>query len=429
MLRWIIIVFLFLVACFYGFQAIKTVTRNVWVYAGFWLVSILIIVNFVYRYSSFVRGNSFTHAHAYAVAFLFAWLLPLLVITLFMFGEDIFRFGRYVVSKVSSTAVDAYSRRQFLSKLALGVAAIPFASILYGITRGKYNYQVITHKLFFDDLPDAFDGFKITQISDIHSGSLESKSEIAEAIQIVNQQESDVILFTGDIVNSKAEEMHEWIPVFSKLKAKEGKFSVLGNHDYGYYAYGSDKELNQKNQTEIEAVHKNIGFDLLMNENRRLERNGAHINILGVENWGASRHFPKRGSLKQATKGLGDKEFNILMSHDPSHFDYKAMELNKRDKNNHDVVVDESNIINFEKNIHLTLAGHTHGMQFGLEIPLLGIKWSPVKYRYPNWAGLYKDQGKYLHVNRGFGYLGFPGRIGIWPEITVIELKKAPNNV
>ncbi|MEW4923537.1 metallophosphoesterase [Algibacter sp. 2305UL17-15] len=427
MSRWIILILLCLFVSFYGFQAIRTVTKNIWVYAGYWLISVLVMANFIYRYTNFVRGESFTHAHGYALAFLFTWFLPIMFITLFMLGEDLFRVGSYAVRKITNNEVDSNSRRQFLSQLALGVAAIPFASFLYGITRGKYNFQVIKHKLYFEDLPDAFDGYKITQISDIHSGSLESKEDIAYGVDLVNKENSDLILFTGDIVNSKAEEMGEWIPVFDKFKAKDGKFSVLGNHDYGYYAYGGDVELIGKNQLELEAVHKSIGFDLMMNESRRIERNGEHINILGVENWGASRHFPKRGSLKEATKHIGDNEFNILMSHDPSHFDYAKMELNKRDINNHDIVVDEPNIINFEKHIHLTLAGHTHGMQFGIEIPLLGIKWSPVKYRYPKWAGLYKEANKYLHVNRGFGYLAFPGRIGIWPEITVIELKKGTN--
>lgn len=428
MLRWIIIILLCFFVSFYGFQAIKTITKNFWIHFVYWLITVLVFANFMLRYVNFVRGESFTHGHAYAIAILFTWFVPILFVSLFMFGEDIFRMGAYTVKKISGSQGDASSRRQFLSKLALGIAAIPFASFIYGITKGKYNFQVIKHKLYFEDLPDEFDGYKITQISDIHSGSLESEKDIAYGIDLANQQESDVILFTGDIVNTKAEEMEAWIPFFSKLKAKDGKFAVLGNHDYGYYAYGSDKDLNQKNQLGIEAVHKNIGFDLLMNENRRIEKNGAYINILGVENWGSSRHFPKKGSLSKASKGIGDNEFNILMSHDPSHFDYKNMELNKSDRNNHDVVTNEPNIINFNKHIHLTLAGHTHGMQFGLEISFLGIKWSPVKYRYPKWAGMYKEAGKYLHVNRGFGYLAFPGRIGIWPEITVIELKKGTNN-
>lgn len=424
MLRWIVLIILIFLLDFYAFQVVRTLTKSFWVYLIYWMLSIVVIVNFTYYYYNFVRGESFTHGHGYAVAFLFTLFLPKLFLVLFMFGEDLVRSISYLIQKLTKDSAHFNGRREFVSKLALGIAAIPFASFLYGITRGKYNFQVINHQLFFEDLPEAFDGYKITHISDIHSGSLESKEAIAEGVELVNQQESDLILFTGDIVNSKAEEMIGWLSVFDKFKAKDGKFSVLGNHDYGYYAYGGDIELNKSNQMEMEAVHERIGFDLLLNESRRIEKNGQHINIVGVENWGASRHFPKRGSLIDATKNIGTDEFNILLSHDPSHFDYKEMELNTDDINNHDIVIDETNVINFEKEIQLTLAGHTHGMQFGIELPFLGIKWSPVKYRYPKWAGMYKEKGKYLNVNRGFGYLAFPGRVGIWPEITVIELKK-----
>lgn len=424
MLRWIVLIILIFLLDFYAFQVVRTLTKSFWVYLIYWMLSVVVIVNFIYYYHNFVRGESFTHGHGYAVAFLFTLFLPKLFLVLFMFGEDLVRSISYLIQKLTKDTAYFNGRREFVSKLALGVAAIPFASFLYGITRGKYNFQVIKHQLFFEDLPEAFDGYKITHISDIHSGSLESKEAIAEGVELVNQQESDLILFTGDIVNSKAEEMIGWLSVFDKFKAKDGKFSVLGNHDYGYYAYGGDIELNKSNQMEMEAVHERIGFDLLLNESRRIEKNGQHINIVGVENWGASRHFPKRGSLNDATKNIGVDEFNILMSHDPSHFDFKEMELNSEDINNHDIIIDETNIIDFEKHIHLTLAGHTHGMQFGIELRSLGIKWSPVKYRYPKWAGMYKIAGKYLNVNRGFGYLAFPGRVGIWPEITVIELKK-----
>ena len=428
MLRWIILVLIVFVLDFYAFQAVRTLTKNYWVYILYWLASVFVLGNFVYYYSNFVRGESFTHGHGYAVAFLLTLFLPKAIMLIAMFGEDIVRLVLNVINRTAKSDPDSVafslSRRNFVSKIALGLAAIPLTSFIYGIYKGKYNYKVIKHALYFEDLPEAFDGYKITQISDVHSGSLESKEKIQYGIDLINEQESDAILFTGDIVNTKAEEMHKWIDVFGNLKAKDGKFAVMGNHDYGYYAYGSDKDLNEENQRQLEEVHKNIGFDLLMNENRQIERKGQKINILGVENWGASRHFPKRGSLKEATKNIEDNGFNILMSHDPSHFDYVKMELNKNDRNNHDVVVDETNIIDFEKRIQLTLAGHTHGMQFGIEVPFLGIKWSPVKYRYPKWAGLYEEAGKFLHVNRGFGYLAFPGRIGIWPEITVIELKK-----
>ncbi|WP_055446929.1 metallophosphoesterase [Lacinutrix mariniflava] len=428
MLRWIVLVLIILVLDFYAFQAIRTLTRNYIVYVVYWLASAYVVGNFVYRYSNFVRGESFTHEHGYAVAFLFMLFIPKLILILFMFGEDIVRAVLNLINRTSKSSPEdiAYStsRRGFVSKIALGLAAIPFTSILYGVFKGKYNYKVIKHVLYFEALPEAFDGYTITQISDIHSGSLESKEKISYGIDLINEQESDTILFTGDLVNTKAEEMNNWIDVFGKLKAKDGKFAVMGNHDYGYYAYGNDKALNDENQRQLEEVHRKLGFDLIMNDNRKIERNGQSINLLGVENWGASKHFPKRGSLKEATKTIGENDFNVLMSHDPSHFDYAAMELNKTDQNKHDVITDETNIVNFEKHIHLTLAGHTHGMQFGIEVPSLGIKWSPVKYRYPKWAGMYEVAGKFLHVNRGFGYLAFPGRIGIWPEITVITLKK-----
>jgi predicted MPP superfamily phosphohydrolase len=433
MLRWIILVLIVLALDFYAFQTIRTLTKNYWIYTVYWIASAYVVGNFIYYYSNFSRGESFTHGHGYAIAFLFMLFVPKLILILFMFGEDLVRFVLTIINKITKSSPDdvAYStsRRSFVSKIALGIAAIPFSSFLYGIYQGKYNYKVIKHVLYFEDLPEAFNGYSITQISDIHSGSLENKEKVSYGIDLINQQQSDAILFTGDLVNTKAEEMNSWIDVFGKLRARDGKFAVMGNHDYGYYAYGSDKALNEENHRQLEEVHRKLGFDLILNGNRKIERNGQTINILGVENWGASRHFPKRGSLKEATSTIGDKDFNILMSHDPSHFDYEKMELNKTDQNNHDVVTDETNIINFEKHIHLTLAGHTHGMQFGIEVPSLGIKWSPVKYRYPKWAGLYEVAGKFLHVNRGFGYLAFPGRIGIWPEITVITLRKGKAKV
>jgi len=412
MIRWIVFLLLFGALDFYAFQALRTVTKSYWIYAAYWIVSVLVIGNFIYHFYNMNRSD-FTNSHGYAVAFLLTLLVPKLILLIAMFGEDIVRwvsFGFNNDVRTTSEGNGLAGRRKFLSQIALGIAAIPLASFLYGIYRGKY--------------PEAFDGYRLTQISDIHSGSFDNADKVKYGVELINEQKSDTIVFTGDIVNSKAEEMHDWLSVFDKLEAKDGKFSILGNHDYGYYAYGRDEKLNRENHEKMEQVHRDIGFDLLQNENRSIEKNGQKINILGVENWGASRHFPKKGSLKKASEGILNNDFNILLSHDPSHFDYENMELNDRDKNNPEYITDETNIINFEKNIQLTLSGHTHGMQFGIEIPFLNFKWSPVKYRYPKWAGLYEEAGKLLHVNRGFGYLAFPGRIGIWPEITVIELKK-----
>lgn len=428
MYRLIITILILFVLELYTFFALRTLTKNKYILIGFWLLAIIVYAAFFYQTAIAQKEGRFSLTTGYAIAMLLTFIVPKLFVLGILFIEDIFRFFtsifNYFQQRNSTISEAIPSRRKFISQLALGIAAIPFAGFIYGVFKGRYDFRVIKQTILFDDLPDEFDGYKLTQISDIHSGSLDNKKKVQYAVDLINEQKSDVILFTGDIVNSVAEEMNPWIETFSKLKAKDGLFSVLGNHDYGYYAYRKDEEIAE-NHKKIEEVHKAIGFDLLLNENRSIERNGQKINILGVENWGASRHFPKRGSLKKATNNIADGAFNILLSHDPSHFDYKDMELNNRDKENPEFVTDEPNIVDFEKKIQLTLSGHTHGMQFGIEIPFLGIKWSPVKYRYHNWAGLYKLAEQHLYVNRGFGVLAFPGRVGIWPEVTVIELKKA----
>ncbi|MFK7746790.1 MAG: metallophosphoesterase [Kordia sp.] len=430
MLRFIIPIVLVFILELYTFFSIRTLTSNKFILIGFWVFTILVYGIFFYQLLGAQRGGRFSISTGYAIALLLTMTVPKLFIFVTLFIEDIFRFfaGLFTYFQQNGTVAEAIpGRRKFISQLALGIAAIPFAGFLYGIFKGRYDFRVIKHTMVFDDLPAAFDGFTLTQISDIHSGSFDNKEKIEYAVDLINKQKSDVILFTGDIVNAVAEEMYPWIDTFKRLEAKDGKYSVLGNHDYGFYAYETRKEI-QENHKKIEKVHEAIGFNLLQNDKKTLERNGEKLHILGVENWGSSGHFPKKGSLKQATEQVENGEFNILLSHDPSHFDYKEMQFPK-DKNGKDIIrptdiIDESNIINFEKKIQLTLAGHTHGMQFGIEIPFLNFKWSPVKYRYPRWAGLYEEAGKYLHVNRGFGFLAFPGRVGIWPEITVIELKK-----
>lgn len=289
-----------------------------------------------------------------------------------------------------------------MSILAMGIAAIPFSALLYGMYKGKYNFKVLKYNLEFDDLPAAFHNYRITQISDIHSGSFDNRKKIEYAVDLVNKQKSDVLLFTGDMVNNKTEEMHPWTELFSTLEAKDGKFSVLGNHDYGDYIDWDTPEEKSKNLEDLKILQKNIGFDLLLNESRFLEKDGAKIALLGVENWGRGG-FKKAGDLDKAKENVGKNDFKILMSHDPSHWE--------------DVVIHD------DYHYHLTLSGHTHGMQFGIEIPGW-VKWSPVKWRYKYWAGIYEELGQYINVNRGFGFLGYPGRVGIWPEITVITLKK-----
>ena len=410
MIRWIIFLVVFGVIDLYAFQAFRTVTKNNWIYIAYWVLTLLVIGNFVAHYFGFNRSDGFSHAHGYAFAFFIALLVPKMILLIGMLGEDIFRIPlaiyRYFTEGDSAKGNYFASRRQFISKLALGLAAIPFASILYGIYKGKYNFKVLNYTLHFEDLPDAFDGYKLTQISDVHSGSFDNKEKVSYAIDLINEQKSDAIVFTGDMVNNKAEEMEPYIEMFSRLNAKDGLFSVLGNHDYGDYVQWESETAKQKNLDDLKAIQKQIGFDLLLNESRFVERNGQRIAIVGVENWGKGG-FKKAGDLKKAVETVNKDDFKVLLSHDPSHW--------------------EAQIVPDDYHYHLTLSGHTHGMQFGIEIPGW-FKWSPVKWRYKQWAGIYEELGQYINVNRGFGYLAFPGRVGIWPEITVIELKKGSNN-
>lgn len=406
MLRWIIFLVVYLIFDLYAFQSFKTVSKNNWLHTFYWVVTALIIGNFVFHYYGFNRRDGFSHAHAYAFGFFIALLVPKAVLLIAMISEDVFRIPlaiyRYFIEGDSTKGNYFASRRQFISKMALGIAAIPLASIIYGIYKGKYNYKVLKYTLHFEDLPEAFDGYKVTQISDIHSGSFDNMDKVKYAVNLINEQESDVILFTGDMVNNKADELVPYKNVFNKLKAKDGLFSILGNHDYGDYVTWESDEAKHQNLEDLKELQKEIGFDVLLNESRFLEKNGERIALVGVENWGVGG-FKQVGDLKKASKDIDENDFKILMSHDPSHW--------------------EKEVINDNYNYHLTLSGHTHGMQFGIEIPGW-FKWSPAKWRYKYWAGIYKEMGQYINVNRGFGYLAFPGRVGIWPEITVIELKK-----
>jgi predicted MPP superfamily phosphohydrolase len=283
---------------------------------------------------------------------------------------------------------------------ALCMFILTILVFLYGMIRGKYAYRVIKHVLHFDDLPQAFDGFTITQISDVHAGSFKNKKAIQKGIDLINEQKSDVFVFTGDLVNNKASEILPWIKYFAQIKAPYGQFSVLGNHDYGDYVKWDTEQNKRANLEHLKSYHQQLGYKLLLDEHVELIKDGQKIIVAGVENWGLG--FGQRGDLKKALQQVAPSDFKILLSHDPSHW--------------------ETEVKSFPLKVQLTLAGHTHGMQFGIEA--LGIKWSPVKYRYAHWAGIKEENGRVLNINRGFGFLGFSGRIGIWPEITVIELKK-----
>ncbi|MDI1257450.1 MAG: metallophosphoesterase [Flavobacterium sp.] len=405
MLRWIIAIVILLAIEFYAFQAFRSVTKIKWILIGYLVLSTLILAFIIYSFTQFDRSVGQNSKTLFTLGLLLVVYIPKIVLTFVMFGEDIFRLMAGMVNYFVNNDPNVSnipSRRKFVGQIALGLAAIPFSSILYGIFEGKYNFKVHKQTIYFPDLPDAFDGFKITQISDVHSGSFDNKEKIEYAIDLINAQEADMILFTGDIVNTFATEMHPWIETFNRIKKYEyGKYSVLGNHDYGEYVTWSSAAAKDANFEAIKKLYGQIGFDLILNNHTFLQKGNDKIALVGVENWG--KGFKQAGDLTKASEGLTKADFKILMSHDPSHW--------------------EMEIKNHPKHFQLTLAGHTHGLQFGIEIPGW-IKWSPVQYVYKQWAGLYENVGRYVYVNRGLGFHAYPGRVGIWPEITVLELKK-----
>lgn len=409
-MRWIVSILFFLIFQWYSYQAIKTFTSNRWLLFAYFLFVIMVVGNLLFYTVVLERSTSNEPRLMYAIGFFISLFVFQILVTILLLGEDIFRIpqGIYAYfSKMPDQVQFLPQRRKLISQIAVGLAAIPFASLLYGMFRGKYNFKVLSYKLEYDDLPEAFEGFKIAQISDIHSGSFDNPKKVQYGVDLVNAQDADVVFFTGDIVNNRAEEILPWIQTFKKINAKHGVYSILGNHDYGDYSPWESPEAKKKNMEDLKKAQKKMGWDLLLNESRFIEKQGQRIAILGVENWG-SGGFKKAGDLNKALSNVAAEDFKILMSHDPSHW--------------------EAEVIPHPFNIHLTLSGHTHGMQFGIEIPGW-IKWSPIKWRYKQWAGIYEKLNQRLNVNRGFGYLAYPGRVGIWPEVTVITLKRAKTSI
>lgn len=407
-LRFVILCVLFLFIEFYSYQAFRTLIKLRWVLVSYQIISLLLLIFIIYSFTQFDRSVGQTKQTMFTMGLMLLVYVPKIVLTLVMFGEDIFRIGASILNYFMYNASRSEmmpDRRKFVSQIALGLAAVPFLSLIYGIFEGKYNFKVFKQTIYFPDLPDAFDGFKITQISDVHSGSFDNPEKINYAIDLINAQEADMILFTGDIVNTHAKEMHPWLETFNRIKDyKYGKFSVLGNHDYGEYVTWPSEKEKDENFVAIKNLYGQIGFELLLNEHTYIQKGDDKIALIGVENWG--QNFKKAGDLNKASQNVLQDDFKVLMSHDPSHWEYE--------------------IKNHPKNFHLTLSGHTHGMQFGIEIPGY-FKWSLAQYIYKQWAGLYENAGRYVYVNRGFGFHAYPGRVGIMPEITVIELKKGNN--
>jgi uncharacterized protein len=395
----------------YFLQAVKTFARdlstrnrNIIVYTAYTLFAMNFILGCVALFYPPPEWNTFFR-------FLSSMFIILVVCKLFgvsfLIIDDIIRLFRWILKTVFKVGTSAdlsghgISRIKFLSQVAITFTVIPAVSFLYGMVRGAYKYRVHKVKVDSPNLPEAFNGFKIVQISDMHTGSFLSNAPIKKAFDIIMKQNPDVIFFTGDLVNNVASETDPYLEEYRSLKAPHGVYSVLGNHDYGDYVSWPTAEDKKANLDALKKVHADSGWKLLMNEHVALEKDGQKIAVLGIENWGA-RGFKKYGIMKQAHEGTEHYPYKILLSHDPSHWD-EEIRRNYSD-------------------VDLTLSGHTHGMQFGIEIP--GFKWSPVQYLYKQWAGLYKQDNQYLYVNRGLGFLGYPGRLGIWPEITVIELQK-----
>ncbi|MEN8787628.1 MAG: metallophosphoesterase [Flavobacteriales bacterium] len=399
----IILAFILLIELYIFFILRSVYSNNQFVIA----VSIQIFValftafSLFYTFSSLGHGLSQTTKSINILMGLFvAFGVAKMVFISIIFLEDVTRLISYVVSYfTSSDSVDFSSRRKAITNIGLGIAAVPFSAFIYGMFKTRYDFKVFRNTLEIDKLPKAFEGLRIVQISDFHAGSLDNMKAIKLGLEKIQNLEPDLLLFTGDLVNNTSEEFDKFIPYFKSLTASIGKFSIMGNHDYGlYYNWGSEEE-KKANEQRIRNHHKSIGFDLLENQSRRIEKNGAILNLIGVENWGRPP-FPPKGDLDLAITDIKQDSVTILMSHDPHHW--------------------EDKVIPHSQKVDLTLSGHTHGMQMGIELP--GFKWSPVSLRYKRWAGLYKENNQYLYVNRGFGHIGFPGRVGIKPEITFLEL-------
>ena len=393
----------------YVFQAVKAVSQGAspraraMIYGGYWGVSIVALLLLCFLPYLYRR---FTWLQGYAVFVLIGFYLAKVLVGVFLLLDDIRRAIQWIAGRLlasshsaSSIPVDGISRSVFMSWLGFGVGAGLYTSLLYGFSN-KYKYRVRRVQLAFDNLPAAFKGFKIVQLSDIHSGSLKNPEAVRRGVEMVLAEKPDLILFTGDLVNDIAPEVGEYQAIFGCLTAPMGVYSTLGNHDYGDYAWWENAEAKKANLDHLKRIQDEMGWRLLMNEHVVLERGGGQIALIGIENWSAKARFPKYGKMDEAYAGAEKYPFKILMSHDPSHWDAQVRKE--------------------YPDIDLTLSGHTHGMQFGLEVP--GFKWSPVQYVYKEWAGLYEQGKQKLYVNRGFGFIGYPGRVGIMPEITVIEL-------
>ena len=401
----------FILVDIYLYQAVSFVSQDwspLWkriARFGFWVPTLLCLgALFWWMFADPYRITSGTRN--WILTGLFATYFSKTFGILFVFADDLQRGVRWVADFFNKGAAEnlpgkAIPRSEFLTKAALVATAIPFGTMAYGIISGAHDYRIRRVKVKLPNLPTAFDGMRIGHVSDIHSGSFFNKTAVKGGVEMLMKEKPDVIFFTGDLVNNQASEMKDYIHIFDKLKAPMGVYSVTGNHDYGDYHRWSSQEEKRENFRDLMEAHKRMGYRLLMNEHHILRESGEQLAIIGNENWGG-RGFAKYGKLAAAFQGAEEAPVKLLLSHDPSHWD--------------------AQVRSEFPDIDVMFSGHTHGFQFGVEIG--DIKWSPSQYAYKQWSGLYQEGKQYLYVNRGFGYLGYPGRIGMPPELTIMELKR-----
>ena len=398
--KWVFFILIVIGFNWYSSIAVKTITKNPWIYYSYLFINLLIIMNFVIQ----ITFKTFSVYFFYSLGLVMVSVIFQISVIAFLVFEDIIRLPVWIYRIFNNGITDSLGyipkRRLFISQLSILLASIPASALFLGMLRGKYNYKVIKHQLSFNRLPKDFNGFKIVHISDFHCGSFDNKEKLTYGIDLINKQEPDIILFTGDMVNNIADEILPWKSLISSLNAPYGKYAVLGNHDYGDYTSWNSDEEKVNNFKKLIALQNEMGFKMLNNASEKIKVNQSTIDLLGVENWGSG--FKQKGNLDLALTNTRSNDFKILMSHDPTHWKEK--------------------VLPHKQHIDLTLSGHTHGMQFGIEIPGI-IKWSPAKYRYKHWAGIYQELNKVINVNRGFGFLAYPGRVGIYPEITLITLQ------
>jgi predicted MPP superfamily phosphohydrolase len=386
----------------YAYQSLRTLSAPAWLRVTYWVVMTLSAVAPVAALSLIAKSGEMTSVGGWAMSTLVLFLAPVVAMVAALLLEDVIRVVMLAVRYVLNISPAYLPRARWVGVASLSLGGVMLLTMLHGMVWGKYDYRVKEQVVYFSDLPQSFDGFRILQLSDFHAGSFSSPKDVQRGIDLANAQRADLFVFSGDMVNNTANELRPWASYLAQIKAPYGQFAVLGNHDYGDYCQWETPEAKAANLQSLVEQERAIGLRVLLDENVTIEKDGQAIVVAGVQNIGMGSHFVAYGNLQKALDGVDSSEFKILISHDPSHWDKEVSDYSEK--------------------VQLTLSGHTHGFQFGVETSL--FKWSPVQWMYPHWAGLYEKNGRYLYVNRGFGFIPFfLGRVGIFPEITVLELR------